>query len=280
MRWVSCLGLVLAGACGRFGFEARPNGDDGGDPDAGADAPDALADARPDARPCTTNVHDEDLDGVDDACDVCPHLVDPAQLDGDADGVGDACDPEPALGRQRIVVFDPFTSIDPAWTAISEVVVDGDELLLGTIGQDLGGILSRPLVPTHDLFIVAGSAGTPGAMGQHLWSIVTAPVGPPGGIYCELYDAGSGTSLFVTTTTDNMTYLHPASAPMPQFANGDGVFSYGLDASTMRCAATWKGVDGVANAARPADIATEMFHIYAENVVVRLRYFIQIRTDE
>jgi hypothetical protein len=54
--------LVTAAGCGRLAF------------DAPASAPDAVA---ADARVCVTPVgHDEDLDGVDDACDVCPHLVD------------------------------------------------------------------------------------------------------------------------------------------------------------------------------------------------------------
>ena len=38
---------------------------------------------------------DSDLDGVGDACDVCPDEHDAAQLDVDGDGWGDACDPCP-----------------------------------------------------------------------------------------------------------------------------------------------------------------------------------------
>jgi hypothetical protein len=77
--------LVLA-ACGRVGFAPRPDG---------------LG-----ATPCATPAnHDEDGDGVDDACDVCPHVPDPLQLDSDGDGVGDACDPEPNNPRQHFVLF-------------------------------------------------------------------------------------------------------------------------------------------------------------------------------
>jgi Ca2+-binding RTX toxin-like protein len=39
------------------------------------------------------NVPDRDGDGVPDAVDVCPNVVDPAQADGDHDGLGTACDP-------------------------------------------------------------------------------------------------------------------------------------------------------------------------------------------
>jgi hypothetical protein len=40
---------------------------------------------------------DSDADGVLDADDVCPSMMDPAQLDDDVDGVGDACDVCPAI---------------------------------------------------------------------------------------------------------------------------------------------------------------------------------------
>lgn len=39
------------------------------------------------------NTPDRDGDGVPDATDVCPNVVDPAQADGDHDGLGTACDP-------------------------------------------------------------------------------------------------------------------------------------------------------------------------------------------
>ncbi|MEL6178938.1 MAG: thrombospondin type 3 repeat-containing protein, partial [Myxococcota bacterium] len=38
---------------------------------------------------------DQDMDGIGDACDLCPESSDPAQMDRDGDGVGDACDPCP-----------------------------------------------------------------------------------------------------------------------------------------------------------------------------------------
>jgi hypothetical protein len=50
--------------------------------------------------------HDEDGDGVRDACDVCPGIADD-QTDSDADGVGDACDPNPGTD-QSIVFFESF----------------------------------------------------------------------------------------------------------------------------------------------------------------------------
>lgn len=101
-------------ACGRVDFAARG---DGG--------------AHGDSVPfCAAAVgHDEDGDGIDDACDVCPHLADPAQVDSDGDGVGDACDPEPTNPRQHIALFasmqptnNPFTpnTLGGAWTQLAD----------------------------------------------------------------------------------------------------------------------------------------------------------------
>jgi hypothetical protein len=69
--------LVLA-SCGRIGF----------DPSDGVVTPVCMVPVG----------HDEDHDGIDDACDVCPHVADGPQLDRDGDRVGDACDPDPDTG--------------------------------------------------------------------------------------------------------------------------------------------------------------------------------------
>src|SRR6476619_2269891 len=91
------LAILLVG-CGRIDFAAQT-------PDSGAI----------DARPCLAPVgHDEDLDTLDDACDVCPHVADVTQDDADHDGVGDACDLDTAA--EHIAIFDPFTQMRPDWT--------------------------------------------------------------------------------------------------------------------------------------------------------------------
>src|SRR5690348_5557014 len=88
-----CL-LVVAAACGRYGFGAV---------DGGVKVI------------CNPVGHDEDGDGIDDACDDCPHIADPSQIDSDGDGVGDVCDPDPASPRESITLFDPMTSQLPFW---------------------------------------------------------------------------------------------------------------------------------------------------------------------
>ena len=96
---------------------------------AGDDAPDAAV----------NTPRDTDGDGILDAVDVCPFVVDPEQRDhdgdhrGDAcdvcpanadsgvdtdhDGVGDACDPHPTVPGDRIAYFEGFYQ-PVVWNAV------------------------------------------------------------------------------------------------------------------------------------------------------------------
>ena len=83
----------------------------------------------PDAAPQPI-VHDEDGDGIDDAVDGCPTIVDVNdQLDSDGDGIGDPCDLGPDADAATLVTF--------AGGADDRVAIDGvfvagdDDLQLG-----------------------------------------------------------------------------------------------------------------------------------------------------
>lgn len=89
----------------------------------GADATDAAID------PCSDAIgHDEDDDGIDDACDTCPGVGDATNADGDDDGVGDACDPTPATACEQRLRFDGFGAQVTALVSATWVH-DGDDLL-------------------------------------------------------------------------------------------------------------------------------------------------------
>lgn len=80
----------------------------GGNDAALPDAPSCMAVADP---------HDEDGDGIYDACDNCPAAANPTQSDtGETggmqfpDGVGDGCDPRPTAGGDDLHSFYAFAS--------------------------------------------------------------------------------------------------------------------------------------------------------------------------
>jgi hypothetical protein len=84
--------------------------------DAGPTGDAATSDAAP-ACWAAGEDGDEDIDRIDDGCDLCPADVDAAPADHDGDGVGDQCDPADGVAN-AIVVFDGFRK--PAdWKLVS-----------------------------------------------------------------------------------------------------------------------------------------------------------------
>jgi hypothetical protein len=73
-------------------------------------APDGDAQA-----PCVEIGHDEDSDGLDDACDPCPFDANNAG-DADSDGIADTCDPDPTTPN-KVLLFEGFGARAPALTA-------------------------------------------------------------------------------------------------------------------------------------------------------------------
>ena len=222
-------------------------------------------------------VHDEDGDSIDDACDVCPHVPDKDQADGDGDRVGDACDPEPAIARQRIMLFDPFTTFDPAWVPTSDEAVMNDELVMNASA----GVRSvrRPLVTTHDTFVVALTTG-PSSAAIHLFAVLTKHVGAPVVLYCELYDNGTSAIMSLTYTFDGLSFNHPSFIDTPRLGGTAGMLAYEISSSECACTATWAGAPFAIRGQRPGGIAPTEVVIYVELIDVRVAYFVHIRTDD
>jgi hypothetical protein len=258
--------VAVACGCGRVAFESVPDADGAISPGDAVDGP-AL---------CSPSGHDEDADGIDDACDMCPHVFDIGQVDSDGDRVGDACDPEQSTARQQIVIFDPFVALEPSWTNLG-ATLGTDELVLDARGG-ISVQIHRALIPTHDLFIVGVTTGASDATNHHI-SLVTYPSSGMGHAYCEIYDTGAQAFSQFTWTFNDSTYTSAGRANFTsRLANNSGTFAYEVQPTTVACNPFWQGTNYLGNAARPA-IAAERFSIYAENLLVRVQYFIQIRTN-
>lgn len=193
-------------------------------------------------------------------------------MDSDGDGVGDACDPEPALPRQQIIFFDPFTRVDPVWSLNVGATVVNDQLVApGTTQAIRYGMAYTPLGDTFEVGASIGATPT----NQYLLALFLNQSFGKGARYCELLDDGTRSLLKYTYTIDGTTY--PAAAfqdAAVRHANGSGTLTYAVDAG---CSSIWHDLPLSAMGTPPA-ITTDMFTIYAENVDVVLDYVIQIRT--
>lgn len=257
------MAVVLLAGCGRFGF---------GGIEVSADAP---VDTAIDARICAAPLgHDEDVDGVDDACDGCPHLANVDQLDTDGDGVGDPCDL--TAGVQQISLFDPFVAARSEWRYASTVVVANDTMHLPGVGDSIGAGLV--LAPASDVFTTGGVIAA-GGSGNRQMSFQIGDSSGPGAYYCELYDDANGLSLNFTYSLDGIAFNNVATQPVPgMLENGTVRMTLVHAPPNMSCIVTWKGIDYVAPGVIPAGVPPDTFYIAVNDVDITLDYFVRIST--
>lgn len=258
--WLGGLLVMLAAGCGRIGFELQL----GSNPDGSLPR---------DASWCTAHVHDEDGDGYDDSCDVCPHLPDPAQGDGDGDGVGDTCDPEPTNPRQTLALFDPFTNLDAAWNDQFNAALGSDELVLS--GDGGAAWLGRPH-STGDLVTIRATTGTMAASGDTIVGIFFGQGMLK--VYCELLDRGGATILSFTTTSDGATYTQIDTEPLSaRVGNGTGRLTIDMNAATTRCDSDFHDEAHTTMGATPT-ITVESLQLYAQGITLHVTSIAVIHT--
>ncbi len=253
--------LVAVASCGRISFDPASRADDARSPDA------------PAAVTCAPEGHDEDADGFEDGCDVCPHISDAAQADGDGDRVGDACDPAPTTAGERIVFFDSFVGPNPAWEIIGPVTYMGDQLV--TSRMDLV-VLRLPGTFSDDTVTIGGHiAGGPARPRQLTVNANTENAT----YYCELYDDGAP-KFGLTYTYDVMLYVSVADQPLPAaIGEDDVVLTLSTARPTAGCSTQWD-LPRQLTGDVPADLgAAVSVSVLSLNLDGQFDYFIQIRSE-
>ena len=251
--------LVVLAACGRIDFNP------------GSDA--ATVTGR-----CAAPVgHDEDGDGVDDACDGCPHIPDPEQIDTDGDGVDDICDPNPTIPTESIALFDPFTSLRPEWVLSGAMpTIVGDSAVIDALAGD--AVMELEGAPAMDYFELGGAVGTAQVPSVKVEMYVKGTT--QGYYYCELYDHGGATINFdLAYTLDGAAYgTGPIASLEAPLANGPFVLSLDHRPPKVVCGTRWPPGD---DDQEPIPAVTEDrvgLHVVSDEV--RLDYFIQIHTSQ
>ena len=193
---------VLGGCNAVFGLDPV-GGSDGAIADDGGPGDGATTDAGPCISP---NLHDEDGDGIDDACDGCPHIYDPLQRDGDDDGIGDACDP--AVGPHHLVVFDPLEPAGANWIVVSgnwSNDANGFAMTNPSTGALAYTTLSLPEAGTVDLGVRIDALAGPATGGIGLWYRAALNTTPLEGYACTIRNAGGVATQLTLTAQDNGT---------------------------------------------------------------------------
>lgn len=214
---------LLFAACGRIGFGET------------ATASDALA--------CIEAGHDEDLDGVDDACDVCPGLAG-NQDDRDGDRVGDACDPHPDDPIDTIAFFDPFTSQRPEWNfpSVQQPTYTGDSFTAdGRPGQFRADLFGTP--PTVDSYTVVLRIGNGDANPTAQRQLALYAIESDSQVYfCDLDDNANGEFWAQSITYNGTNFSSGAATGLTgPLENGPVTvrMDHDLSANSWSCTTTW-----------------------------------------
>lgn len=256
MRWL----LLLLTGCGRIAFQP-------------AEETTSDATPSPDAKVCVTPAgHDEDSDGVDDACDGCPHIADPAQPDTDGDGVDDACDPRPQQPGDSITFFDPFTTRLTAWTTVQNATYEGDDIYAAS-----GRLkLVRPLAPNNDTFIAGGEIFSLPLASQH--QIILGNGDGNASVYCELQSDTNG-KLAATYTFDSMAYSSAKSSAGPVLTPATFTVGSHVALPSFGCQTSWPVANPDFQTTIPPGINPTVVGLDASNLEIRFHYYLTIHSD-
>jgi hypothetical protein len=266
--------LAALGGCGRFGFDeptSDASGNGGGDGDA-AIRDDGGGDGAMIA--CSNPVgHDEDADGVDDACDLCPQVADD-QSDTDGDLVGNACDLLPT--QQQRVLFDPFLAMGPEWSFDARVTHNGDSFTMPAAAASISVFLNG--APGRTVLDFGGRVTGVGTGGRQL-AVHVGELAGSDNHYCELYSINGAFDLKLTVLS-NTTYETIATTPIPgQMTAGSNLrLIFEHRPPDLRCVAVWNGVRYEVTGTAPGGFALEEMWIAANRIDAEIQNFVRLTT--
>lgn len=265
VRW-GALVLIAAAGCGRFGFDplgGAMTGDDTSMDAAGGDTSTAV---------CANAVgHDEDSDGVDDGCDVCPQIAD-NQSDTDGDLVGDACDLAPTVETR--LFFDPGIVKRTGWRYDANQTFNGDSITLpGTAGAS---VVKLSGTPGRTVFEVGGRISTVGSGDRQIALHIGREAST--NYYCELYDSGGTFDLKITYHDTGYNTLNSTSIP-GQLSTGSTVrLVFSHTPPDLECVAWWNGVRYETTTTTASTVPLESMYLAANGIDAEIQYFVQLAT--
>ncbi len=193
----------MAAGCGRVDFDARGGGD---------------------ARACTPIGHDEDGDGIDDGCDLCPQITGDPQVDSDGDGIGDSCDPNPGDPNDVLVFFDSFATPNPwqpvrgTWNVQDDALVELDvstasSLATRSVSDPTSPDLTVDVVFTIDAWLPRQMTEVVADRGLGVWFVAsgsTSTTDPTGYLCQHVEDIASSTP----ASSFSLYRVDPSGAPL------------------------------------------------------------------
>ncbi len=261
--------ILMAGGCGRLGFNA-PSTDD----DAAAFTDAVQADSSSDSRFAIG--HDEDGDGLPDFVDNCPHIANVTQANVDNDQVGDACDSFPAtvntLRFYSLLTADlnkPDDSIIGNW-------VKGDDVWTANDANNANLHILGP-TGTSEIFIGYNVIDVIGTAANHELSVRAEVTAMEAFYYGHYYSSGASNAGISNNFYDgagNYVSLQNSGTGRP-FEEGPATLAVRFDVNTKEMRTRFSNSTGDYDVTSPAPMLASMrhYHLDAVGAEIQIRYF-------